>query len=334
MKTTFTDRFIAAIASKVPPGMALPNVLVELLGLNISTVYRKLRGDTPFALEEMLKMANHFSVSIDAYGLESSSLVLGELPALLQTSQTPVDYLAMLDKQLAWMASLTQVEVWYATQEVPIFYYFLEPELLAFKLFMWNRTNGHAADHAHASFHPDEFQAHWPDVEPLRARMLATYFKTDTLELWPAMMLEHTLRQIAVARHMQMFTSADTAPGLYRALLRTVEYMGAWAKEAKRPGPDGGQFTLYFNDVAYTNNTVLVCSNDEPVAVLSAYDNPHFLVVCQPLVVHRMFNWLNTIRQQAIQISGGGERFRQALFDHYQQQVMAAWEKTDRGELM
>jgi hypothetical protein len=53
MKTTFTDRFIAAIASKVPPGMALPNVLVELLGLNISTVYRKLRGDTPFALEEV-----------------------------------------------------------------------------------------------------------------------------------------------------------------------------------------------------------------------------------------------------------------------------------------
>lgn len=334
MKTTFTDRFIAAIASKVPPGTALPQALVELLGQNMSTVYRKLRGDTPFALEEVLKMANHFSVSIDAHGLDASSLVSGELPALLQTSHTPVDYLTMLDKQLAWTASLPGVEVWYATQEVPIFYYFPEPELLAFKLFMWNRTNGHAADHAHASFHPDEFQAHWPDVEPLRARMLATYFKTDTLELWPAMMLEHTLRQIAVARHVQMFASADTAPGLFRALLRTVAYMEAWAREAKRSGPDGGRFTLYFNDVAYTNNTALVCSNEEPVAVFTSYDNPHFLVVRQPLVVQRMFNWLNTIRQQAIQISGGGERFRKTLFDYYRHQVMAAWEKTDRGELM
>jgi hypothetical protein len=332
MKTTFTDRFIAAVASKVPPGTALPNVLVELLGQNISTVYRKLRGDNPFTLEEVLKIANHFSVSIDAHGLESPSRVSGELPALLQTSHTPVDYLAMLDKQLAWTASLPRVEVWYATQEVPVFYYFLEPELLAFKLFMWNRTNGHAADHA--SFHPDEFQARWPDLEPLRTRMVASYFKIDTLELWPAMMLEHTLRQIAVARYAQIFASADTAPCLYQALLRTVEHMRTLAVTAKRTDPGGGRFTLYFNDVAYTNNTALVCSNDEPVAVFSAYDNPHFLVVRQPLVVRRMFNWLNTIRQQAIQISGGGERFRQTLFDHYQQQVMAAWEKTDRGELM
>ncbi len=335
MKTAFTTRFISAVQAKIPPELSVPQVLGDLLGQSASNLYRKLRGDVPFTLEEVLKIAHHFSVSIDACAFESPSWVVGELPAGRQAPYSPVDYLALLEKQLMWVTALPQAGVLYAAQEVPVFYYLLEPELLAFKLFMWGRTNGHTPDDDGLTpFHPDTFQAVWPGLEPLRSRVLAAYFSLNTEELWTATLLEHTLRQIAVARYARMYESSDTAERLYRALLRTLEHMEASAAEGKRPGTGGGRLALYFNDVAYTNNTVLVIGQGEPVAVFSSYDNPYFLVVRQSSVLRRMHTWLNSIRQQTMPISVGGERLRHALFAHYRHQVMAAWEKNDRGEFV
>jgi hypothetical protein len=252
---------------------------------------------------------------------------------LLHGDQTPETYLALLLGQLESLTALPQPEVWYASQETPLFYYTLQPELLAFKLYMWQKTRWTQTP-LPPVFSAERFYAQWPGAEVLRRHILQRYFSVPALELWSAHALEHTLRQIQVARHGRFLHENGGWQTLLNAVGGMLDTVGLMARTGKRTAYGDAPLSVCFNDIDYTNNTVLIRSRGATVAAYTVYDNPNYLVTRQPQALQRLETWIDTVKRQAIPIGNDGERYRSALLDHYRRQLDAAAQRLERGDLV
>lgn len=65
MAATVNERLIASIRQHIPKGTTVAHVLMDLLALGKESAYRRLRGEIPFTVNEMVKISNRFGISID-----------------------------------------------------------------------------------------------------------------------------------------------------------------------------------------------------------------------------------------------------------------------------
>ncbi len=72
--------------------------------------------------------------------------------------------------------------------------------------------------------------------------------------------------------------------------------------------------------MTFTNNMFIVHA-PRPVAVMATVDNPNFILLRQPEVVHHIASWLESVRSRSIRISGEGEQYRYFLFKHWAQRL-------------
>ncbi|MCC6412403.1 MAG: hypothetical protein IT270_12130 [Saprospiraceae bacterium] len=323
METNFTQYLLQAVQQALPPGQSMPRVLTELLNQSASNVYRKIRGDVPFTLDDVLIIARQFNISLDAQVLAGRTLTNIQYPALYLHVKSPEDYLNQLSAQLDMVGALPTPEIVYAAQETPLFYYMLQPELLAFKLFMWHKT--HWSDEEETTFPVFSyagFLKQWPNTEPLSRSILKKYFAIPAVELRSVHALSHTLRQIQVARQSRFWATDAESKMLVRAVGNMVDTFETMLRSGKRTVHGNAPLKVYFNDIEYTNNTVLISSNGETVAAFTAYDNPNFLVTRQSEALVRLTKWIENVRRLAVPVSSDGERHRTVLLEHFRRQLL------------
>ena len=75
MHNTFQINFLETILGKFSKKSKAVDELSELLQVGKDAVYRRLRGDTVLAPEEMKVLARHFQISIDDFIFEDSNSV-------------------------------------------------------------------------------------------------------------------------------------------------------------------------------------------------------------------------------------------------------------------
>lgn len=331
MQQPVSKYLLAEIQAKVPDSPALAKLLIRVLHISSSSVYRKIGGEVPFTLEEMLTIARYFQISIDKYVLHDEVLSNVKYSALSHSSKNPVAYLETLLNHAEQIVKLPEPEIWYASQEIPVFYYGLEPDLLAFKLFMWSRMGNIEDSSMTQRFAPDSYLEASPEIQLLGMDIFNRISSLPVLELWSGNYLLHTLRQIQAAHYDKMLVSENVAEILLDGLVNLLNQLETMATHSTRRPGESANMKIYYNDIAYTNNTVLVRSQNEPKAVLASFDNPHFVVFSNPDALWRMQNWLESIRRKSVMISGG-ERHRIALFEHYRDEVERTREKVRMGE--
>lgn len=65
MKGNFNQKMVSAIRANLPFGENIVIFLMDLLGLERESVYRRIKGDIPFSFAEVVKIASELDLSID-----------------------------------------------------------------------------------------------------------------------------------------------------------------------------------------------------------------------------------------------------------------------------
>lgn len=65
MANTINEKLIASIKQYIPKDKTIAGVLMELLALGKESTYRRLRGEIPFTVDEVVKISSRFGISID-----------------------------------------------------------------------------------------------------------------------------------------------------------------------------------------------------------------------------------------------------------------------------
>jgi len=319
----FSAFVISQCEKKKPRGPRLVDELITLWGASRSHTYKKINGQVPVTLEEAFIAAKKYGFSLDEFVSGQSDQVLFRYPTLGQLAKTAQRFLSELRHSMAVMCATPGTRIRYATNEIPVFYYLLYPELTAFKMYLWSRSVWNSvADPAAPGMDwigdllaDQEFQV-------LSTSTFDTFASIPTDEYYPLNMLDNTLNQIRFMVDIGQINS-DFTHVLSAQLLALTEWMGRAAAQGKKldsAGNAGATLELHFNEMLYSNNIILL-SNPEQGLLFSTLDNPNFIVTNDGRLLGRIEEWLDQMRTKSIKISGDGERERERYFQSLRSRI-------------
>lgn len=128
------------IKSVLPSNLSLADEIADVLNVSIDSAYRRIRGEKQISFEELQKLSNHYRLSVDkVLNLKTDSILFNG--NFIQPGN--FNFSKYLDDQYYYLhhiASFQQKELYYFSKDIPIFYYYMFPELAAFKFFVWMKT--------------------------------------------------------------------------------------------------------------------------------------------------------------------------------------------------
>ncbi len=229
--------------------------LTELWGASQSHTYKKMRGQTPISLAEALAAARKYQFSLDEFVFGQSDTVLVRYPTIGQPPKTPHRFLGeLLHTMRAMRQAKPDLRIRYATNEIPIFYYLLFPELTAFKMYLWSRSVWKSLDGRLSSKNWIAALLADAEFQALSAETFDTFASIPTDEYYPLNMLDNTLKQIDFLCAIGQI-SPEFADVLRQQLLSLTKLDGPYSRRRNQAGfsrkPGRGLRTAPQRDALY-----------------------------------------------------------------------------------
>ncbi|MDD4515084.1 hypothetical protein [Massilibacteroides sp.] len=141
---TLNEALIAAMQNKISDGTRLANVLIDILFIGKEAVYRRLRGEVPFTLNEAAIIARELGISLDnTVGTKTTDNALFDL-SMIDTAE-PIKAYEKVIKQYCQIyrsfKDLDNTELGLAANLIPQVFYLKYATLSKFRLFKWIYQN-------------------------------------------------------------------------------------------------------------------------------------------------------------------------------------------------
>jgi len=326
MKNTFQKQFLESILERYPKKSEAVGALCSLLHIGKDAVYRRLRGYTILSADELALLAKTFNISIDSQLTNQTDSVVFSYHPFSSAISSFEDYFVNVAKDLGSLAQSSDVKLYYASTEIPIFYYFLYPELITFKLYIWGRT---AWGFDYLEKKPFDFDVVPYPIIRQTDTLLDFYLAIPTVELLNINIINNTLSQIEYCVTSGSFANIDDAILLCDklvAMLAHIEYMGM--KGFKMPlngksNESGKSYDLFYNELVYTNNTILIKNKEEAKAVYTSFGNPNFLKSTDARICAYTEEWFLKIMSKSEVISVHGAKSRATYINRLSRQIKA-----------
>ncbi|MEI9809221.1 MAG: hypothetical protein WDO16_15915 [Bacteroidota bacterium] len=105
------------------------------------TVFIAVSGEKkPITLSELKKICEHYHLSLDQLLQLQNESILFQAPGMNDGYGEFVDYLKGMLGQFNYFNSFKTKEIRYLSKDTPFWYFYLFPELAAFKTFFWSKT--------------------------------------------------------------------------------------------------------------------------------------------------------------------------------------------------
>lgn len=304
------------IRLQIPNVKAIPKTIADVLHLTESAVYKKLRGDNPLTLQEAALLATHFHISLDNHILPASGIVPMAYPPMTGPVNHPLDFLRGILHRVEDAVRLPEVQLFYATSEIPLFHYLPFPELTAFKLFVWGRTTWEL-DRRGLEVHPETL-AQDPDLHHICRQMYRYYQQFPSTEFWALHLLDNTVKQLRYFANTHIFRQPDFVDIVLEQIQHLLDEQASVAAAGQKK--NGGSFGLFYNEIAHTNNTILLYSPLGSIA-FATYDNPNFIFSANTEFCNHTYHWFLRLQKRSIPLSGRPERERAQFFNNLRQRI-------------
>ena len=314
------EQFFARIENKCQEeGLSLARVLADLLSVSQSVAYKKIKQEVGLSALELLALAQYFNLPIIPKPGEDVAFAI---PHIEHQITSPEQFLESLVDQISSLASENlNPKVYYATSEMPIWYYLRFPELTALKMYIASITVWDIPD-TYFGEKPLEQLLKSSTLHELRTKIFNSFCNLNTIEYYPLNMLDNTLNQInylfAVGKIERplLDKTFDQVNELIDWMLESAEF----GQKKNLQGVYAGNYTLYFNEMVYTNNIVLV-ENEQESVVFTTLDNPNYLMTHSRRVVDYFQKWFSNMNHRSVKISREAEKERIIYFNTLKQRV-------------
>jgi hypothetical protein len=307
--------------------------LCQILNVHKDAIYRRLRGDTLLTPKELTELANHYKISLDAFVFKNSDAVMFTFNPFSLVVKTFEDYLEAVYRDVILMQKLPMVKVWYASAEIPLFYYIVHPEIINFKLYVWGRTVWQFDYLQNKKYHKDII----PYTVVRKAEETHhAYRQIPTLELWTLNLMDNTLNQVEYHLITGLFQDPNDALVICDKMMDLTWHMQAMAEHGRKfahgkpPESSGATFELYHNEMIYTNNTIYVQSPTIRV-VFTTHGNPNFLKTSEERMCDYTHKWFESVITKSSNISLQGEKGRKWYFDQLRRRIIAVRSRLEQS---
>lgn len=313
------DKIFTYLNNSNQSKISLCDVLQDVLGLSKSAVYKRIRGEKELGLGDLIKICDHFHISLDQFMLPNYAHIGFGSDALRKKPGNYLDYVLNVRKHLDLIRDNKHVEFTYMANDLPFFHYFHFPILAQFKLFVWNNTVWKFGAN-HNRFNPYDFEQDTALNRNL-ADILDMYCSHGGTEIWSDQLFDATIRQIKYYLSTASFIRPEIALEVFGAFKKLKNLLERIAEKGQkmqfnrnaRLEESGGTGNIYYNNLHTFNNSIQIHAPHFVITYLSM-DTPNFLRCADPAFNKYTSNWVNIIKSKSVLISREGELDRKRYF--------------------
>lgn len=301
----------------LPPHLSLVSELSELLEISPDSVYRRMRGEKPVTLSELKVICEHYNLSLDQLlNLKSESIIF-QAPGINGHIPDLYTYIQAMLQQFDFFGSFNNKQLFYLCKDVPFWYFFLFPEIAAFKSFFWSKTIINQASFANKLFSVEENEF----AECIKAgqQVLQLYNKIPSAELWNLESIHSTINQLAYYKDAGIFKQREDFDKVIASFFLMLDHLQLQCEKGAKFLPGASPETaikleVYVNEIILGNNTILAELNDSRWAMVT-YNVLNYLISKDERFVNKNFDSFNTLLERSALISKTGEKERHKFFN-------------------
>jgi hypothetical protein len=205
-------------------------------------------------------------------------------------------------------------EILYTANDAPIWHHFNNDELIAFKVFYWQKTILNAPELEGQTFDASLISQDHIDTAK---KLLNTYNNIRSTEIWTEDTMNSTLKQIEYFWESGFFKNKDEALRMCDHIKEELNILKQKAEQNSKcigPGEDKREnFTLYQSEVMVGNNSILATIGTQKIAYLS-YNTFNVLWTQDSDYLIESELWIKNLTRKSILISGVNEKQRHRFF--------------------
>ena len=318
------------IREQVPGHVSLVDEIADLLEISIDSAYRRIRGEKPLSLHELQILAGKYRISLDDLMGSPTNSVTFRTNFLQEDSFTFVEWLRDLLDFTLTASQAHEVEAIFILNELSIFHIVQIPEICAFKLFFWKKSNLDFPGFRELKFRVDDLDQ---EVIALSEQITEHYVRINTKEFTTEECLNSFLKQVLYYSEAGYFNSSEDVMVLCEKLQDLVDHLQMQAACGYKfpfgmvPSGVQGNFQLFHNDLILADNTILVKS-DELCATYLTSNAINLMQTLDRAFFDYNYAWGRNLISKSVPISGTAEKERNRFFralhekiDHVKQQL-------------
>ncbi len=306
------------------PHMSLADELCDLLDISHDSAYRRIRGEKPLTLSELKIVCEKYNIALDQVLQLQNDTVVFKAPDINQNSFPFADYLKGMLAQLKYFNSFEKKQMLYLCKDLPIWHFYLFPEIGAFKTFLWIRTIQNHPDYSHKLFSLSEFS--FDECFTIGQQIIKEYNRIPCVELWNNESINSTVSQIKFYQDSCIFKNNDDMEAVISSFERSLDHLQRQAEIGLKfmPGDTDVSYRspvqLYINEVVIGNNTILAELNEQKLSFIP-YNVFSYMLTRDVRFNQSAFNAFNTLVSRSTLISGTGEKERNKFFRSLKERV-------------
>jgi hypothetical protein len=295
--------------------------VMEQLDVKKGAAYKRMNGTTSMTIEEIVKLSEHFDVSLDDIFRKNRYISFFH-PFLSKTEEgikkvegktsAFFDQFAYFLKPLQYTDPSEEKELNYLANEIPIFYYFSHRYIFTFLLSVWN--------HLHWEEGQIEIQdtnTYDDQIEHFRKEITNNYYGHPVTEVWNSNMLNNLYQQITFCITIRAFKDERFIKRLIMDIEKLINHLREIAvsgvKSIQGIPAESSELKIYLNDFGNYLNLVVYKSKFIKSSFIG-YDYPQFIVSHNENFYNYSMKWINKIKKRSVLISSEGYQYRELFF--------------------
>lgn len=313
------DLFFKSIEKMLPEGDKLVDHVAQILNITTSGAYKKISNQSKLKFDEIRDLCTAFNISFQI-NIEEQFRKVPAYPfysdALKFKPISYHEYWENIWNHLIKIKDLPGLDAVYLTNELPFFYYLQFPNLLYFKMYVWNRTSWHIPRTNH--FYDKSLFTKDAELNDIRKKLVSFYNSYASTEIWNPDMLRVTMMQLSYYVRAGIFNNAKDIEDIIIDLEKLVIHMQECATLGKKlnfgeSNIDAKDLHIYLNELAIGSEIIFVKS-DVYSLVYKKYDSPNYIRSDDKRVCDHMDTLLDEIISTTSLISKRGQRERELFF--------------------
>ncbi len=310
------NQIFQKIMDQLPSHISLVDEISDVLEISADSAYRRIRGEKTLSIYEVQRLCEKYRFSVDDLTGKSVNTVTFRTSLLSEEYYGFFSYFKSILNDIQSVSDHEDAEVIFMLNELNLFQLIQVPEVCAFKLFFWQKSNLGFPGFRDKLFSFDMLD---DEISGIIPKITEYYIKLKTVELTTEETLVSLLKQILFYYESGFFKSKDDARTLCGKLAELLDHLKLQAENGfkfpfgKHPVGREGNFMLYYNDIILIDQIVLVKAGNN----LSTYITNNGINLLQTFnkdFYQYNYQWYKNMIQKSILISGAGEKERNKFF--------------------
>ncbi len=309
MKDEMNSRLIKAIRDVIPVNVNLAAYLMDLLSLGREAVYRRIRGDVSFDLNELALIAKELNISIDnIIGKESSQALFSiDMIKSEKFMDQYYDFLVYYINVFSKMKMYPDSQVIAANNQLPFSFFLPYEKLSRFYLYKWM----YQVQTSRASIPFANFQLPQKVIEANKRYSFESRYACHTTSILSQNTFSSFLNTISFFEKLDLLTEEDLSQMKEEVmeLLNKLESMaisGQWANDY--------EFNFYVSNIDFDASYTYMSCPEFELSTIRAF-SINVVRSSMPEVCKAHKEWIESLKRYSTLVSRSGDMYRTEFFN-------------------